>query len=210
MPVKNSCSCWRAVHAGQVEDHFGSSQGVLQVFPTRILIDFHELHGLHAAQCGTQIASHEPAGTGHQDVAHVLPRLGCGLHTFHLFIPQRLLHAVYLQQQLAHVFDLQSVRVVRIIIFFQGHFTSPLAEVGRVVQIAIVGRHPIIAPEIFGRAQLFARQQGFVKLLAVSGADNPDRVGGVEQFFESESKGLYGAAGAFCTKISPGSPCVNA
>ena len=65
---------------------------------------------------------------------------------------------------------------MRVVVFALRDLLLALFHELAVVQIAQVGRHAVVAAQVFGGGHLFAAEQGLVQLLAVAGADHVDLV----------------------------------
>jgi hypothetical protein len=91
------------------------------------------------------------------------------------------LNVIQFQQQLLYLLDVEALGIVGGVVIEGRNFFFPIAEVLAVVEIAVVGRHAVVAAPIFGMRHLFARQERLVKLFAMPRTDDVDGIVLLEQ-----------------------------
>src|SRR5690606_25513958 len=87
-----------------------------------------------------------------------------------------LAYDVELHEHPLHFFDAEPLRVVRGIVFDLRNLALTVHEILVVIEVAGIGRDPVVTAEIFGPNHFLARHQRFVELLAVTRPDDPDRM----------------------------------
>ena len=77
---------------------------------------------------------------------------------------------------------------MRGVVVQSGDFQLAFDEILGIVEVTIIGWHPVVLPHVLGLSDFLARDQRFVEFLAMAGTDHPNRVITLEQFLQGDGQ----------------------
>src|SRR5690606_9101340 len=101
---------------------------------------------------------------------------------------EHLLDVIQFEQQLLYLRDVQPFRVVGGVIVRLRYPHLTLAEILRIIEVAIIGRNAVIAPQVLSLGHFLAGNERLIQFFAVTRADDMDRAVGAEQLLECDGQ----------------------